>query len=462
MLHISGGSLSKLKLLIKTRASFNFSVYLLVGFVTALLIGQSVSGALAKPTPNLDKFDPDIHPPIDVIHNPPVIAGFDETIELEFGFSCGYSVEVGTCCLPEATLFVAYGENEKFTAIPLTKGDKNASGLLAASVPVSRDGEPLGYYLQVHDPEVNIDVRFPVEGAIYVFVTSNFIPVDLPAQKVEEPDGVVLALPWGKGSQEVGIRSLEGYPEKLGPNAMDVAEDGKIALLDQVNDRVLIYDPGDDSIKSLPIPFSFKTRGDVQFDQDGGIVVFDRSGEPVGPSNIPVPQLYQLSSDGSVRTATPVFAKIPSRLTKDLTIVDLKDSKSVAPLSPSGAANSREEQRQKQDQELLAKYMTETVYDVRFADTRKGIAFEVHSASPLGAISLFERTPNGYVAVFEADQFRGVWFDSSGNVVQDITLPNEQYTEINPYGRVTNDQDGSIFVLDSTEGGIEVRFVKAP
>jgi hypothetical protein len=242
-----------------------------------------------------------------------------------------------------------------------------------------------------------------------------------------------------------------------------VAEDGRIALLDHVNGRVLIYDPAKQSLSSIPLPFPLKTREDVQFDRNGQIAVFDRIGEPVGTSNAPVPQLYRLLPNGRVSSVVSVFAKIPSWLTKDLKVVDLADSKLVAPFSPSGAINSREAQRQKHLAEFLVKGMTDTDYEFQLADTQKGIAFEVRSASPLGAISLFERTPHGYVAVFETDQFRAIWFDPSGEVMKDVILPNNnQYSEINPYGQVATDQYGSLYVLGSTERGIEVRFVKAP
>lgn len=108
------------------------------------------------------------------------------------------------------------------------------------------------------------------------------------------------------------------------------------------------------------------------------------------------------------------------------------------------------------------KYMLETVNDVRFADWEEGIAFAVHSESMLGAIICFEKTPQGYVAVFEGDQLRAIWFDEAGRVLKDVTLPKEEYSEIKPVGRTSVTPDGSLYYLRSTENGIEVRFVKAP
>ena len=66
------------------------------------------------------------------------------------------------------------------------------------------------------------------------------------------------------------------------------------------------------------------------------------------------------------------------------------------------------------------------------------------------------------MAVFESDQLRAIWFDASGKVLKDVTLPKEDYSEINSVGRTGIMPDGSLYFLRSTESGIEMRFVIAP
>jgi hypothetical protein len=66
------------------------------------------------------------------------------------------------------------------------------------------------------------------------------------------------------------------------------------------------------------------------------------------------------------------------------------------------------------------------------------------------------------VAIFGADQLRAIWFDESGKVLKDVTLPREEYSEINSVGHSTIMPDGSHYFLRSTENALEVRFVKAP
>jgi hypothetical protein len=423
----------------------------------------------ASPTPavrvDLSLFDPDVKPPIEVLHKEPLIAKSDETIRLKFGFVCGYYLRVpGAQCNYNATLFFSYGEKNDFTSIPLQRDLQDEEGYWPATLPATNaDGAPLRYYLQVNDPQVGLDIRYPVEGTIDLFTVPAFIPIDLPAQKLVESGELVLALPWGSGPKAVGLQKREGYPLRQGPPAMDLAEDGRIALLDFVNDRVLVYDSKNRSFTPIPLPFIYKSLGDLQFDRSGQLAIFDGFGEPIEQPTVSIPQLFLMSSDGSIDKVAPVFVTYPYNLTKDLEVQDLDDWRLVMPFSPTREVNSREEQRHRQNPALVYRFVENLdPYVARFGDVVAGLAFEMHSVSPLGAIIYFEKTPQGYVAIFFADLIRAVWFDSSGTILKDVTLPNDQYSEVYPNGQVAIDQSGSLYVLGSTVRGIEIRFVKAP
>jgi len=269
---------------------------------------------------------------------------------------------------------------------------------------------------------------------------------------------------WGDGPESVGLRQQRaGYPWRQGPVAMDVADDGRITLLDLVKKRILVFDPDEKGFTTIPVSFILLDYPDIQFDRDGQVAVFDPEGEPLGDqSTVNIPRLFRLLPDGQISAVAPVFVELAGWLNKDLQVFDSNDARLVTPVNASGKANSRETQRQKQTPQLVMKYMLETVNDVRFADWEEGLAFAVHSVSPLGAINIFEKTPQGYVTVFESGQLRAVWFDKSGKVLKDVTLPREEYSEINPIGRASVTPDGSLYFLRSTENGIQVRFVKAP
>jgi hypothetical protein len=369
-----------------------------------------------------------------------------------------------TCAL-NVTLYVSYGEGNDFAPIALAPTYQESSEPYSAVLPArDESGRSLRrYYLQVSDPQVGLDIRYPTVGAVDLFVADELILVDLSAQKPVEMGELALGLSWGDSSEAVGLRIIEGYPWRVGPIAMDVADDGRIALLDFVKRRILIFDPAKKGFTTIPISFQPPRYPVVQFDRNGQVAVFDPEGEPLGDqSTVDIPRLFRFLPDGQIGAVAPVFVKVPGWLNKDLQIMDWSDMRLVTPFDASGEANSRETQRQKQSPRLTMKYMLETVNDVRFADWEEGIAFAVHSVSKLGAISCFEKTPQGYVAVFEGDQLRAVWFDEAGKVLKDITLPREEYSEINPFGRSTIMPDGSLYFLRSTENGIEVRFVNAP
>ena len=385
-------------------------------------------------------------------------------VKIEFRFVCALPIP-GNQCDYNVTLFFTYGNKNDFTSMPLQK-EISEEGLehWTATLPATNAvGEELRYYLQVNVPQAGFDLRYPVEGTIDLFAAPDLIPIDLPAQKPEEPGELVLAVPWGSGPKAVGVEKREGYPLKQGPPAMDVAEDGRIALLDFINERVLIYDPKDQSFTSVPLPFVYHDLGDLQFDRGGQLAIFDGFGEPIEQPTVDIPRLYRMSLDRRVDKVAPVFVNRPYMLTKDLEVLDFYDWRLVTPFSPTGEVNSREEQRHRHNPALVFRFVENLdPYVARFGDAVAGLAFEMHSVSPLGAIIYFEKTPQGYVAIFFADQIRAVWFASSGTILKDVTLPNDQFSELYPQGQVAIDQSGSLYVLGSTVRGIEVRFYKAP
>lgn len=410
-------------------------------------------------------FDTDLKPPIEIFHSEPLIDKSDEAIELKFQFLCVYRfMTPGANCDINTALFVSYTGTNNFTSIPLQQKITEEGKFWAAVLQATdENGEPFRYYLLVNDPQVGVNVRFPSGGTIGFLAAPAFIPLNLLDQTPAEQGELVLAVPWGSGPEKVGVQKREGYPLREGPSAIDVAEDGRIALLDIVNDRVLIYDPKDQTYSEIPSPFVYKGQGDLQFDRDGQLAIFDMVGEPIDQPTVDVPHLYRMAPDGSVDQVAPVFATSPVALTKDLQVLDFFDWRLVEPFDPTGKVNSREVQRNKQDLDLPFRYVENLgPYVARFGDAETGLAYEMHSRSPLGAITYFERTPQGYVAIFHSDKIQAVWFDPSGNVLKDVSLPNDQFSEILVHGQVSIDNDGSLFVLGSTPRGIEVRYIKAP
>jgi hypothetical protein len=423
-----------------------------------------------SPTPvfvfDLSGFDPDIFQPIDVSHNPPLIARPDEMIRLVFDLvNTIYCMELQRYCRIEPALFYSFGEDGAFQTIPLTYEIVGETESLVARLPATdREGKSLRYYAEFAVPEAGYTLRYPGAGTIDLFTTETFIPVELPLGGAAKPGEKVYDFFWGYGPDKVRQATYEGYPQRVGPPAMDVAGDGRIALMDPVNERVIIFNPDEKSYSSFPMPFTYGFHGDLAFDRNGQLMICDFLGEEVEGTIIPVPYCYRLLPDGELDVAAPVYVKSPSKITKDLKVLDYSDARLVAPFNSQGEANSREAQRQKETWEFPKRYVEGLdPYISHFADVKEGVAFEVHSVSPLGAITEFEKTPQGYMMTFLAgDQIRAVWINSAGDVLKDVTLPNGQYSEVNFNGQVAVAQDGSLYVLSATERGIEVHYVGAP
>jgi hypothetical protein len=421
-----------------------------------------------SPTPqyvlDLSGYDSDIFPPIDVSHNPPLIARSDEMVVLVFDFANIFCMNFPVSCIPEGVLHYSYGETNGET-IPLEYEIVDEMESLVARVPATdQDGNALRYYAEFSVPEAGYTQRYPGAGTIDLFTTEKFIPVELPVENMVKPGEVVYDFFWGYGPDKVRQATYDGYPRVVGPPALDVADDGRIALIDPVNERILIFDPNEGSYSSYPMPFAYGFLADLAFDQEGRLMVCDFQGEEVEGTFGPDPFCYLLHANGSLVASAPVYVRSPSKLTKNLKILDYSDSKLVAPFNSQGGANSREIQRQKENWEFPLRYVeSQDPFVARFADVKKGVVFEVDSDSPLGVLTEFAETPQGYIMTFNiGDQIRAVWFDPSGIVLKEVTLPNSQFSEVNFNGQVAIDQNGSLYFLESTKNGMFVHFVDAP
>lgn len=425
-----------------------------------------------SPTPlfvlDLTGYDPDLFQPIDVSHNPPMIARVEDTVRLAFDLvNTMYCADLQRYCRLDPVLYYTYGDAETFQAVPLVRENVDGMEPLVARLPATDpERRILRYYVEFNVPEAGYTLRYPIAGTIDLFATSNFISVELPAANAVQPGEVIYDFFWGYGPDKVrrGIDQGGGYI--IAPSALDVARDGRIALLDPVNERVIIYNPEMESYENVPLPFPYRLNADLAFDQDGQLMACDWAGEFV-EGTPPIPFCYRLLPDGSVNTATPVYVKFPAKITKDLRILDQFDYRLIAPFNAEGEANSREAQRQKETCALPYRFAEGAqgfdLYTARFADVEADVVFEVHSASGLSGLLDFEKVPQGYLMIFGGgEQIRAVWIDPSGVILKDATLQRGIYTEVALYGQVAVAGDGSLYVLGSTERGMEIHFVAAP
>lgn len=414
---------------------------------------------------DLSGYDPDLFPPIDVSHNPPLIVESDETVELLFNSINSFSMQFPISPIPEGVLHYTYGEAGPFQTLPLEYEIMNEMESLVARLPATDEaGRALRYYADFSVPEAGYTQRYPGAGTIGVFTTDNLIPVDLPIENPAAPGDIVYDFFWGFGPNKVRRGLDQGGMYIIGPLAMDVAEDGRIALMDPVNERVIIFNPQEESYGSIPMPFSYNNNADLGFDQLGWLMICDFAGESIEGSFAPLPYCYRLNPAGEVDAYTPVYVISPAKVATDHKVLDYSDYRLVVPFNAEGQPNSRKAQQQKDTWDYPKLYVEgQDPYIARYADVMEGVAFEVHSVSPLGVLTEFEKTPQGYLMAFSlGDRLRGVWIDPAGNVLKDVTLPDNDYTEVNFNSQAAIGKDGSLYVMSSTERGIEIHRVEAP
>ncbi len=421
----------------------------------------------ASPTPVFtlepDRYDPDIRQAVGVDHLQPLIYEVDEIVLLAFFTysSLDYCLEPQGCRIV-SRLYYTYGESASFQSMLLTQETISGLEQQVARLPAADSaGGSLRYYLETSFPEAAYTQRYPVEGTIDLFTTAKLIFVELPAANPVGPGDKMYMFYWGMGPNTVRHGWIGGSPIQSGPSAMDVASDGRIALLNPVNNGVLIYDPKEESFSNFMLPFPYGHEGDLAFDQNDQLMVCDFSGRLT-------PYCYHLLLDGTVEASVPAYAASPRRLTEDLRIVDDYDYKLVLPFDTRGEANSREAQRQKQTWGLPFGLVLGAEGELdwrraRFADVEAGLAFEVHCDLGVSTLVGFERTPQGYLILLNSEyqQIRAIWIDPAGVVLKDVSLPNEQYSGFSS-GGVAVAQDGSLYVMSSTQNGIEIHFEAAP
>lgn len=420
-----------------------------LGFV--LVSTMTLMPGQASERPDLSRFDADIYPAIDVIHRVPTVVFADETVTLEFSFACGYvDFQAGRRCNPEGRLYVGYGSG--FSEVKLGEVDYDSLTVFEAKVPAtSKRGGQLEYYLEALDAVHDVSIRYPVAGSLQPFVSTAPVVVELGTAE-RDSGRVAMSLSWGSGPGRMG---LDDRPEQatIGPQAIDVTPRGNsLAVLDGVNQRVVVASRADDRTESFPVTARL---GDLMIDDDGTVTVLDSIGVRPGDGGPPVPQLSVYSARGELLRKAEVFASTAQRLDEAGSVVG-PDERSIRSFSDTGKALSRTAQREERSPSGFEMYLPHDG-TIRLADRGAGKAFIVKADDEVGPISYFSRTDQGYVVAFRGVEImRVAWFSPDGTVQRYVEAPSPEYAESSTTGRVTSSDDGTVFLLVSTKTGIEV------
>ena len=216
----------------------------------------------------------------EILHTPALLASAGKPVELSYDLVCGaLKDEPESHCSPSGSIFVRPVGGSAFAKVPL----REDGGLLSAVVSAADARAGFDYYVVMVNGRGRT-ATLPEAGAEspqHVWALSDWTTVDVGAAHfglARKPSAVVRALSWGRGDAALG---LDSGPEqsRIGPSAFDIAPDGSVVLLDQVNRRLAVLRHGDRTTH-LPIAFS-GGEGDVAVGADGTVYVLDSATRPM-------------------------------------------------------------------------------------------------------------------------------------------------------------------------------------
>ncbi len=216
----------------------------------------------------------------EILHTPALLARAGEAVELSYDVVCGaLKDEPESHCSPSGSVFVRPVGGSTFAKLPL----REDGGLLSAVVPAGEAKAGFDYYV-VMDNGRGSTAMLPEAGAQapqHVWALSDWTTLDVGAAhygRTRQPSAVVRGLSWGRGDAALGLDSGREQA-RIGPSAFDVAPDGSVVLLDQVNHRLAVVGRGG---RTAHVPIAFSGgEGDLAVAADGTVYVLDSSTRPM-------------------------------------------------------------------------------------------------------------------------------------------------------------------------------------
>ena len=250
--------------------------FLLGGLVGATFLTVNVVGASSPKAPEAKAGSI-----VEILHTPPLLARAGKGVELSFGVVCGIvGDKPGGRCEPRGSVFVRQSGAEEFRKVPL---EREGGGLLSAAVPAGDARSGFDYYAAIGDGRGQ-SATLPEAGAAapqHVWPLAKWTTVDVGAPRFgvsRAPSSVLARFGWGGGEGAIGLDSGREQ-SRIGPSGFDIAPDGSVVVLDQVNHRLVRLRRAERPAE-LPIAFS-GGEGDLAVGGDGTIYVLDVSGRPM-------------------------------------------------------------------------------------------------------------------------------------------------------------------------------------
>jgi hypothetical protein len=282
----------------------------------------------------------------------------------------------------------------------------------------------------------------------------SIIPVELPpADKTAVEENRILLLPWGSAPQAVGIPIMN-----QGPGGFDISPDGTIALLDGMNNRVLLYDTRTGIFNQCAVPQYAGQYIDID-ERHWFTHVWRDSEDPT--------QVYMLiyNTACEVVTKAPVYVQDVDEITDDWEVYTGHQLMTV--LNNDGAVLSQEEQRA--SLRPHGDLWVEAGESERFAilhDDRRELTFKLRLGEDTPVYR--KRIKTGYVfvgfaAATDRSFYRVTWFDTAGTIVKDVRAPRPMWRSIFGTQIIAMEEGtGDIYLIGDTPQGVVIYRVSSP
>jgi hypothetical protein len=407
-------------------------------------------------------------PGLDAVHIPPVLTTKDESVTLRFAIVCPPRAD-GAPCDGSGSVYARAGQSGAFRRLTLSRGEVSGDGRYFVDLPreIASSREGFSYYAVLRDDASGATVTVPAGGETAPqrsFPLRDATEVDLGSHTFghdRAPDDRVVRAQWGSDVGEVGFAGSRelGFS---GPSSFDVAADGTVAVLDQVNDRVERWSRAGIEATNLQVSGGL---ADFALEPDGTMDVL----EPPNRTT-PVPVLRSFRGDGSPlwvqRLSDRTWAKLAAGPLGPT--VQQQPSEQWLPVAEHGAALDRPAQAVRgrpgrpfaNGREVVVERVG--AGELRLAEIAGDAlvrSWRITSATSLGEVQLAEPRGNRLVVVTktytdERSEYVVLVLDRSG-VASTFAVEPLEWAESAPLARFRL-AGASLYRLGSTRAGLFV------
>ena len=405
---------------------------------------------------------------VDAVHTPPVLTRAGEPVTLRYAIVCAPRAD-GEPCDGTGSVYVREGQSGGFQELALERGEDSSDGRYFVDLPreIASSGRGFSYYAILRDGATGATITVPAGGAA---APQRSVPLGDPAEvalgahafgRDRAPAERVVSAAWGS---EVGEAGLVGSRELgwAGPSSFDVADDGSVAVLDQVNARVQRWSRASVKATSLEVSGGL---ADFALEPGGVMDVL----EP--PSRVsPAPSLLSFRGDGTQRWAQRLSDRTWAKLAAGPAgpVVQQQPSEQWLPVATQGTALGRAAQAGPGRPGRPFRNGLEVVVErigsgelrvAELAGTAVVRSWRITSATPLGEVQLAEPHGNRLVVVTKTytddrSEYIVLVLDRSG-IVNRFTVDSLEWTESAPLARFRL-AGSSLYRLGSTRAGLFV------